>query len=151
VSNEGAIRMMSPSNLFLNYSKGREKSVLKSKLIRLFKENKLDYGIEIKSLDTSADELPYVFYKINRDGKETLIKPMLYPSIDFRTLNKVEYCTSKTYTSNELIKNGNTSSLFKDGYGQKINGVFCSKILPSSVLIKNIQISNATKFSNYFR
>lgn len=136
---------LGPSNLFVNYSNGKEKKILKTKLIELCKENNLDYGIEIRSLDESADESPYIYYQIMTDGKEKIIKPMIFPQIDFKTLNKVKDCTSKVVISNILSGEGGDYGITNQG----ISGNFSSFIVPASVLIKEMEISKMDDYGSF--
>lgn len=140
---------LGPSNLFVNYSNGKEKKILKSKLIELCKDNNLDFGIEIRSLDETADESPYVYYQIMADGKEKIIKPMSFPQIDFKTINKVKDCTSKVVVSNILLGENEEGLYFEGMFNQGISGCFSSFIVPASVLIKEMEISKLEDFVGY--
>jgi hypothetical protein len=142
ISNSSSVNMMAPSNLFVYYSGAKDKNALKLGLIDLCKENDLDYGIEIRSLDSTADESPYVYYKIDLAGKETRIKPLTYPRAGFKTLNKVKDCTTDMSTVNMML-GGNYSGMgYESGFNYGLNGCFISVIAPSSVLLKDIEITS---------
>lgn len=149
VSGNGSLSMMAPSNLFVNYSNGKEKNVIISKLIEICKENSLEYGIEITSLDSTADESPYVYYKIDLNGNKKMIKPMSFPEVDFKALNKVKDCSSKKYISN-ILNNDKTSYFSIEMGGTKgLIGCFKSLIVPSSILLKEIDILNSKDLKLY--
>jgi len=141
VSNTGTYSKTAPSNLFVTYSGGKEESTLKSDLIELCKTNGLDYGIEIKCLDENADASPYIYYKVDLKGNEKMIKPLSYPDIEFKTLNKVKECTSKTTVNNRLLNSG--TDYFDVSVKHNLSGCFVSYIVPSSVLLNSIEIKSS--------
>ncbi|MGD0712323.1 MAG: metallopeptidase TldD-related protein, partial [Bacteroidales bacterium] len=148
ITASGTFSAMAPSNLFVSYKNGTDEGSLKSKLIELCKEKNIDYGIEITSLDSSADRSPLIFCRIDKDGTEQLIKPMSMPAFDFTTFDKIEKCTSKDYISNVSYRENAYNLMNLEGFS--INGCFMSLIVPSSILLRDINLKiNTSRFPTF--
>lgn len=147
VSSSSSLREMSPSNLFVEYSNGVEDKKLIDKLIVECESNKIDFGIEIKALDEFADQSPLVYYKVEKDGTKTMLKPMNLPNSSFKTLNKVIDCSTNLYICN--ILNGNYRYQNPFNRYATLSGSFTGLVVPSSVLIKDAEIPYSG-YNNYF-
>ena len=149
VSQNSSLRDLSASNLFVDYKSDKNKTDIKNNLIELCKENNLEFGIEIRSLDTTADFSPLVYYKIDLNGNEEIINPLKFPNFDLKSLNKIKACTKEKSVTNTLgASYNNYNNRFSELVGG-LNGCFVSIISPKSILLKEIELEKLNVYDRY--
>jgi TldD protein len=93
------------SNLVISAEKGKNYQSLKQELIRLCREERLSYGIVIKSLGpASAGLFPFLVYKVNvEDGTEELIRGVNPAGFAVRSLRHIQAAGDEMVVANRLM------------------------------------------------
>ena len=93
-------------NLFIQSNDGKSYENLKEELIKMCREENLQYGILIKALDTdprSPIGMPVMTYKVYiDDGREELIRGAFAQSIPIRSLRQIEAVGNENFVVNRL-------------------------------------------------
>src|SRR4029077_6456577 len=93
-------------NLFIQSKEGKSYDDLKQELIKMCREENLQYGILIKALDTdprSPIGMPVLTYKVYvADGREELIRGAFAQGIPIRSLRQIEAVGSDAFVVNRL-------------------------------------------------
>src|SRR5207244_11117846 len=93
-------------NLFIQSNEGKSYEDLKQELIKMCREENLQYGILIKSLDTDTRSpigMPVLTYKVYvADGREELIRGAFAQGIPIRSLRQIEAVGSDSFVVNRL-------------------------------------------------
>jgi predicted Zn-dependent protease len=93
------------SNLVISAEKGKNYDELKQELIRLCREERLSYGIAIKSLGpASAGLVPFLVYKVNvADGSEELVRGVNPAGFAVRSLRHIQAAGNEMTVANRLM------------------------------------------------
>jgi predicted Zn-dependent protease len=98
-------------NLFIEVTGGKSYEELKQALIALCIEEKLTYGVMIKSLYADGRTplgTPLLAYKVHvADGREELIRGASLDAISVRSLRQIEAAGNDVYVANRLSGNRN--------------------------------------------
>jgi TldD protein len=93
-------------NLFIQSNEGKSYEDLKQELIKMCREENLQYGILIKALDTDARSpigMPVLTYKVYvSDGREELIRGAFAQGIPIRSLRQIEAVGNEGFVVNRL-------------------------------------------------
>ncbi|PYR99973.1 MAG: hypothetical protein DMG16_16670 [Acidobacteria bacterium] len=93
-------------NLFIQSKEGKSYEDLKQELIKMCREENLQYGILIKALDTDTRSpigMPVLTYKIYvADGREELIRGAFAQGIPIRSLRQIEAVGDDSFVVNRL-------------------------------------------------
>jgi len=93
-------------NLFIQSNEGKSYEDLKQELIKMCREENLQYGILIKALDTDTRSpigMPVLTYKVYvADGREELIRGAFAQGIPIRSLRQIEAVGSDSFVVNRL-------------------------------------------------
>jgi TldD protein len=93
-------------NLFIQSNDGKSYEDLKQELIKMCREENLQYGILIKGLDTDTRSpigMPVLTYKVYvSDGREELIRGAFAQGIPIRSLRQIEAVGSDNFVVNRL-------------------------------------------------
>ncbi len=93
-------------NLFIQSSEGKSYEDLKRELIRMCREENLQYGILIKALDTDSRSpigMPVLTYKVYvENGREELIRGVFAQDIPIRSLRQIEAVGNDAFVVNRL-------------------------------------------------
>ena len=93
-------------NLFIQSNEGKSYEDLKQELIKMCREENLQYGILIKALDTDARSpigTPVLTYKVYvSDGREELIRGAFAQGIPIRSLRQIEAVGNDSFVVNRL-------------------------------------------------
>jgi len=93
-------------NLFIQSNDGKSYDDLKQELLKMCREENLQYGILIKSLDTDTRNPignPVLTYKVYvEDGREELIRGAFAQGIPIRSLRQIEAVGNDSFVVNRL-------------------------------------------------
>src|SRR5438046_8696972 len=93
-------------NLFNQSKEGKSYEYLKQELIKMCREENLQYGILIKALDTDTRSpigTPVLTYKVYvADGREELIRGAFAQEIPIRSLRQIEAVGGDSFVVNRL-------------------------------------------------
>ena len=93
-------------NLFIQSKEGKSYEDLKQELIKMCREENLQYGILIKALDTDTRSpigTPVLTYKVYvADGREELIRGAFAQEIPIRSLRQIEAVGDDSFVVNRL-------------------------------------------------
>ena len=93
-------------NLFIQSNEGKSYEDLKQELIKMCREENLQYGILIKAMDTDTRSpigMPVLTYKVYvADGREELIRGAFAQGIPIRSLRQIEAVGSDSFVVNRL-------------------------------------------------
>ena len=93
-------------NLFIQSNDGKSYDDLKQELLKMCREENLQYGILIKSLDTDTRSPignPVLTYKVYvEDGREELIRGAFAQGIPIRSLRQIEAVGNDSFVVNRL-------------------------------------------------
>ncbi len=93
-------------NLFIQSSEGKSYEDLKQQLIKMCREENLQYGILIRALDTDGRSpigVPVLTYKVYvADGHEELIRGAFAQGIPIRSLRQIEAVGNDAFVVNRL-------------------------------------------------
>lgn len=151
VLNNGSVTTdLGPGVLFISSTEGKPVSALKEELIKVAKEEGLDYAIMIKPIKQGNFYMPLNVYKVFvNDGKEVLLREISMKSLDIVSLKKILGVSSNSLIYNTLISGyGNN----EEGAGNIFNnqgsipsGVPVSYIIPDALLLKDVEFEHQTK------
>jgi len=93
------------SNLVISTSQGKSYEELKQELIRLCREERLSYGIVIKTLSQiTSGILPVLAYKVNvEDGQEEMIRGINPAGFPVRSLRHIQAAGNEMVVANRLM------------------------------------------------
>jgi predicted Zn-dependent protease len=101
-------------NLFIEVTEGKSYEQLKEALIALCLDEKLDYGLVIKTLNVDGRGplgAPVLIYKVHvADGREELIRGASLDGIGVRSLREIQAAGNDTFVANRLSGNPNAST-----------------------------------------
>jgi len=131
ISGLNVSKQISPGNMFVTSKSELSNSDLKMKLIKLAKEEGLDYAIIYKPIKKGANSYPNAYYKIDvESGEEQLISSAFFSNNRVDLIKNIE-----SFSNNEAVYNLLGSKQGRGGLSQ------VSYIGPESVLFKyyNVQ------------
>ena len=116
--------IVGPGTIHVSVEKGLSSSKLKKALLKLAKEEGLEYAYIVRSISGETSEI----YRVNvKDGKETRVR-----SVSFKVPELTKLMDLGGISSEEKVMN------FMP------NGVAASMIYPSGIIVKNIELNKST-------
>jgi TldD protein len=148
LGSSGLGHLKGPSVTIIESTECKSESDLKNELIKIAKEEGLDYALIIRSLPSDIARMPYNYYKVDLEtGEETLVGNfILSDEISPGLMKKIQF-SKDTIMVNTYMGN----SYFSEGYGSnrrhsnlnytRSTGLPISYIGPKSMLVTEVELN----------
>jgi predicted Zn-dependent protease len=151
-----------PGVLVVEPEKTKSEKKIKKELIKLAKNEGLEYGILVRKIDVSNSGSsnyisgnsdnngsktyrPVYIYKVYvDDGREELIRGAEISGVSVSAFKRVEAVSGNQFVYNTLMEKssgGGGFFFFYSGFGSSISGIPVSVILPDQLLFEELEIS----------
>ncbi|HEX2933760.1 MAG TPA: metallopeptidase TldD-related protein [Bacteroidales bacterium] len=144
IAGGGFYTTIGPGIIEVTSDNTKNEADLKKQAAELAQDNGLEYVFIIRPLfrgNNCYSPLNYYQYDINT-GKEKLVRPMSIDNISLNTLNKIDGAGKSMFVKNAVFQGENFSNDFSG------RGLFTSFIVPSSLLIREIELQAPADYGN---
>lgn len=144
ISEGGFYSTIGPGIIEVTSDNPKSEAELKNQMAELAQDNGLEYVFIIKPLfkgNNCYSPLSYYQYDI-KTGKEKLVRPMFINDISLNILNKIDGAGKSMFVKNAVFQGENFSNDFSG------RGLFTSFIVPSSILIREIELQAPADYGN---
>lgn len=142
----GVTSDLGPGVVFISSKETKSNAELKTELIKLAKEEGLDYAIIVKPLQQGNYYSPLSIYKVSvSDGKEQMLRDAAIGQFSINSLKKIVSVSDKTMVYNTLLNGGNEGSTIFSNQDALPSGAPVSYIMPDGLLLKEVEFQHQTK------